>query len=81
MMPYPLNEAFLTKITIIKVFPCRGEHVLTYISGSRRAWWQKTTNRHTHTHTGQLQQGLIIQIPGPVLPTVGGSTHHLTRCL
>ena len=32
-------------------FPCRGEHVRTYISGSRYAWWQKTTNRHTHTHT------------------------------
>ena len=33
-----------------KVFPCRGEHVRTYISGSRCAWWQKTTNRHTNTH-------------------------------
>ena len=29
-----------------------GKHcVRTYISGSRCAWWQKTTNRHTHTHT------------------------------
>ena len=38
-------------------FPFHGEHVHTYISGSRFAWWQKTTNRHTHTHThtGQLQ--------------------------
>ena len=51
MTPYFLNEAFLEKITIIKVFPCRGEHVRTYISGSRCAWWQKTTNRHTYTHT------------------------------
>ena len=50
------NEAFLAKTTIIKVFPCRGEQVRTYISGSRCAWWKKTTNRHTHTHThaGQL---------------------------
>ena len=29
-------------------------HVRTYISGSRCAWWQKTTNRHTHT--GQLNK-------------------------
>ena len=26
-------------------------YVRTYISGSRCAWWQKTTNTHTHTHT------------------------------
>ena len=31
-------------------FPCRAEHVCTYISGARCAWWQKTTNRHRHTH-------------------------------
>ena len=32
---------------------CCGEHVhtCTYISGSRCAWWQKTMNRQTHTHT------------------------------
>ena len=36
---------------IIESFPCRGEHVCTYISGSRCTRWQKTTNRHTHTHT------------------------------
>ena len=35
----------------IKVFPCRGEHVCTYISGSRCTWWQKTMNRHTTIHT------------------------------
>ena len=29
--------------------------VNTYISGSRCMWWQKTMNRHTHIHTGQLQ--------------------------
>ena len=34
-----------------KVFPCRGEHVRTYISGSRCTWWQKTTNRQTYIHT------------------------------
>ena len=33
---------------ILKSFPCRGEHVRTYISGSRCTLWQKTTNRHTH---------------------------------
>ena len=37
--------------TYIKSFPCRGEHVRTYISGYRCKRWQKTTNRHTHTHT------------------------------
>ena len=43
--------------TYIKSFPCRGEHVRTYISGYRCTQWQKTTNRHTHTHTraGQPQ--------------------------
>ena len=29
----------------------RGEPVHTYISGSRCAWWQKTMNRQTDTHT------------------------------
>ena len=33
----------------IKSFPCRGEHVRTYISGYRCSRWQKTTKRHTHT--------------------------------
>ena len=40
--------------TYIKSFPCRGEHVRTYISGYRCTRWQKTKNRqdtHTHTHT------------------------------
>ena len=32
MTPLLLNEAFLAKITIIKVFPCRGERVPTYNS-------------------------------------------------
>ena len=41
--------------TYIKSFPCRGEHVRTYISGYRCTRWQKTTNRHTHTHAGQPQ--------------------------
>ena len=30
-------------------FPCRGEHVRTYISGSRCMQWQKTMNRSTDT--------------------------------
>ena len=30
MTPLLLNEAFLAKITIIKVFSFRGEHVRTY---------------------------------------------------
>ena len=42
----PSESSNLAKITIINVFPCSGEHVRTYISGSRCAWWQKTTNRH-----------------------------------
>ena len=48
---------------ILNSFPCRGEHVRTYIiSGSRCTWWQKTTNRHTHihTHAGQPQYITII---------------------
>ena len=47
------EPSIFSEITFIKVFPCRGEHVRTYIFnlGSRCAWWQKTTNRHTHTHT------------------------------
>ena len=32
-------------------FPCRGEPVHTYISGSRCVWWQKTTNRQTQGRT------------------------------
>ena len=31
-----------------RFFPCRVEHIRIYISGSRCAWWQKTTKRHTH---------------------------------
>ena len=37
----------------IKSFPCRGEHVRTYILGYRCTQWQKTTNRHTRA--GQPQ--------------------------
>ena len=61
---YQTNDAVASERSIfsenhdyIKVFPCRGEHVHTYISGTRCMWWQKTTNRqtdtdtHTHTHT------------------------------
>ena len=33
----------------IKSFPCRGEHVRTYISGYRCTQWQKTRNKHTRT--------------------------------
>ena len=33
-----------------RFFPCCGEHVRTYISGSRCAWWNITANRHTHVH-------------------------------
>ena len=32
-------------------FPCRGEHVRTYISGCRCTRWQKTIYKQTHTHT------------------------------
>ena len=35
---------------IIEVFLCCGKPVGTYILGSTCAWWQKTTNKHTHTH-------------------------------
>ena len=34
----------------IQVFPCRGEQICTYISGSRCTWWQKTMNQHIYTH-------------------------------
>ena len=52
--PRQANDAVVSERSIfsenhdyIKVFPCRCEPVCTYISGSRCAWWQKTTNRHT----------------------------------
>ena len=32
-------------------FPCRGEHVRTYISGCRCTRWQKTIYEQTHTYT------------------------------
>ena len=32
-------------------FPCRGEHVHTYISQCRCTRWQKTIYEQTHTHT------------------------------
>ena len=32
-------------------FPCRGEHVRTYISWCRCMRWQKTIYEQTHTHT------------------------------
>ena len=38
--------------TYIKSVPCRGEHVYVPIFLDYRCTrWQKTTNRHTHTHT------------------------------
>ena len=47
-----MRFTFLTfKCENIKVFLCHGEHVRTYISGSRCEWWQKTTNEQTHTRT------------------------------
>ena len=45
----------------IKEFSCRGEHVHTYISGSRCTWWQKTANRYTYTH-GTTTVMIIIKI-------------------
>ena len=40
-----------------KVFPCHGEHVRTYISGSRcaRVVAENYKQTHTYTHTEQLQ--------------------------
>ena len=45
------ERSIFSKITIIiyKSFPCHGEHVRTYISGSRCTWQQKNTKRHSHT--------------------------------
>ena len=45
------SEAFLANTTIIKVFLRCGEPVGAYILGPTCAWWQKTTNRQTDTHT------------------------------
>ena len=54
------HDAFLAKIRIIKVFPCCGEpvriHNYIYISGSRCAWWQKTTV----TLAAHARRGLVI---------------------
>ena len=48
-------QAFLAKIRIIKVFPCRGEPVRTYISESRTlgacGGRKLRTDTQTHTHT------------------------------
>ena len=52
MTPWLLNEASLAKTTIIKFFMCYSGPVGTYILESTCTWWQKTTNRQTHT--GQL---------------------------
>ena len=71
MMPSLLIQAFFIENHDCKRFSCRGEHVHTYISGSRCAWWQKTTNRHTHTHTrdnysnprcAHVRRGLIMHL-------------------
>ena len=44
-------------------FPCRGEHVHTYISGCRCTRWQKTIYEQTHTHTrGTATVTIIIKI-------------------
>ena len=48
----------------IKSFPCRGEHVRTYISGCRsdaRGGRKLYTNRHTHTR-GTAIATIIIKI-------------------
>ena len=45
----------------IKSFPCRSEHGRTYISGFRCTWWQKITNRHTHTR-GTARVTITIKI-------------------
>ena len=56
--PRQANDAVASEPSIFsenhdykRVFSCRGEHVCTYILGSRGAWWQKTTNRQTETDT------------------------------
>ena len=44
------ERSILAKIRIIKVFPCRGEQVRTYISGlDARGGRKLRTDRHTHT--------------------------------
>ena len=63
------ERSILAKISIIKVFPYRGESVNTYILGSRYMWWQETNNNtraHTHTHeittvslAAHVRRGLI----------------------
>ena len=52
MTPSLLNEAFLTKITIIKVFPCRSEHVCTIFRDlDARGGRKLRTDTHTHETT------------------------------
>ena len=58
------KRSIASKKTINKVFLCCDEPVGTYILGSTCAWWQKTTNRHTHGTTTvtlavHARQGLI----------------------
>ena len=60
MTPLLLNEAFVAKIMIKNFFPSRGEHIRTYISESKCAWWQKTIYEQTHIHTHETT-GIIIK--------------------
>ena len=44
-------------------FPCRGEHVRTYISGCGCTGWPKAIYEQTHTHTrGTATVTIIIKI-------------------
>ena len=50
------NHDYNVYITSKRIFRVAvNTYVYTCISGSRCTWWQKTTNRRTHTHTGQPQ--------------------------
>ena len=51
----------------LKSFPCRGEHVRTYISGCRCTRWQKTICEQTHTHTHAGQLGLACEAPAIII--------------
>ena len=51
---------FIAKTTIIEVFCVCVEPIDTYVSGSTRTWWQKTTSRQTVTHRGTTTVTLAV---------------------
>ena len=64
MTPWLLNKAFLAKITIIKVFPCRGQHDVPIFRGldARRGGRKlrtDTRDNYSNPRCAHARRGLI----------------------